>query len=321
MPPAPSQVCVVVSTYERCELLGELVAGLRSQTLERFEAVLVDDGSADGSYEELERLTAGDPRFRLLRSETNGGPARGRNLAWRTTHAPWVAFTDDDCVPDPGWLEGLLHTAAEGHELVQGRTVPGEPPGGRWGWFDRTQRIDSWSGRFQTCNLLVQRSVLEQHHGFDESLEVMGEDTDLGLRVVAGGARTAFAPDAVVVHRVWPGTWRDYLRQRRRYATTVKMVRVNPAARGLLRFGFVLRGVHLLVWALPPVAAWSVVVGMPWVGPSVAGGWVVLNTFRTRGRPFPLVQRVAFSALHLLAYAYETACFAAASVRHRALVL
>jgi GT2 family glycosyltransferase len=315
-------VCVVVSAYNRAALLPALVEGLRAQTLTDFEAVLVDNGSTDDTFAELRRLTAGDHRFRVLQVEVNRGPAQARNLAWRAASAPLIAFTDDDCVPQPGWLAGLV-AAGERAEFVQGRTIPAEGPASRRpGWFDRSQRIERWSGRYETCNLLVARPTLVEHDGFDERFRIaMGEDTDLGLRAVAAGAATAFAPDAVVVHHLWPSGFREYLQQRRRYAESVELMRANPAARGLLRWGFVLRGVHLLVWALLPITVAAVAVGAPWIPLAVVGGWVGLNTYRTRWRPFSVPRRALWSAAHLLAYAYEAVCFAVASVRYRALVV
>ena len=54
-----------------------------------------------------------------------GTPARHRNLGWRAARAPLVAFTDDDCRPEPDWLEVLL-AAARRHPsaIVQGATRP-----------------------------------------------------------------------------------------------------------------------------------------------------------------------------------------------------
>lgn len=323
-PPAAPQVCVVVSAYNRATLLPALVEALRAQSIDDFEAVLVDNGSTDDTGAVLDSLTAGDPRFRVLGVDVNRGPARARNLAWQAAAAPVIAFTDDDCVPDAQWLEALLSAARQGPaDFVQGRTIPADPPPSRRrGWFDRSQRIESWSGRFETCNLLVARDVLARHGGFNEQFRIaMGEDTDLGLRAVAAGATTAFAEDAVVVHHLWPSEFSQYLQQRRRYAESVELMRVNPAARGLLRWGFVLRGVHVLVWALVPMGVVSAAAGVPWIPLAAIGGWVALNAYRTRRRPFTLPQRLAYSTLQLGAYAYETVCFAAASVRYRSLVI
>jgi GT2 family glycosyltransferase len=316
------RVAVVVATFNRASLLPDLVGALRGQTMEDFEAVLVDDGSSDDTHAELQRLIGEDCRFSVIRLEDNRGPARARNLGFRSSTAPLVAFTDDDCAPKPDWLAGLVRAAASA-DIVQGTTVPSQALADRRpGWFDRSLRIERWSGRYETCNLLLARDVLDRHGGFNETFRVaMGEDTDLGLRATAAGARTAFAADAVVEHRIWPSDFWEYLAQRRRYSEIVELMSINPAARALLKGRVVLRGVHLLVWGLPPLTVASASAGVPWVPFAVAAGWVLLNAHRTRHRPFSWPSRVGHSALHLVAYAYESGCFAKASVRYRTFVL
>lgn len=314
-------VGVVVSTYDRAELLPSLVEGLSAQTLDGYEVVIVDNGSRDQTPEVLARLAADDPRIRLLRKEDNAGPAAARNLGWQSTDAPLIAFIDDDCVPDPGWLSALV-AAAERADIVQGRTIPLAGEEDQPLWFDRSQKIEAWSGRYETCNLLVRREVLARLGGFDVSFPVaMGEDTDLGLRAVRAGATTAFAETALVRHLVWRGGFRGFLRHRRRHAEVVPLYRINPEARELLVWGFVVRWTHLLVWGLVPLTAISVWMGMPWLSPLVVAAWCTWNTVRTHRMPHRPLRRFVSSAMLLLGYAYETWCFAVASVRHRTLVL
>ena len=62
---------------------------------------------------------------RVIRRERPGGPAAARNEGWRAAGAPLVAFTDDDCVATPVWLEEALRAAREEPgAIVQGRTEP-----------------------------------------------------------------------------------------------------------------------------------------------------------------------------------------------------
>lgn len=315
---AAARVCVVVSAYNRSGLLATLVESLQAQTITDFEAVLVDNGSTDDTGARLRELTADDPRFRVLAVEDNRGPARARNLAWRSTSCPWIAFTDDDCAPEPQWLQALLDASRDA-DIVQGRTLPASD---REGWFDRSQTIEGWSGRFETCNLLVPRATLERLDGFSERFRIaMGEDTDLGLRAVASGDTTGFCRDAVVRHHMWPSGFATFLEQRRRYAQHVELMSVQPSARQLLRWGLVVRDVHLLVWGLVPVTAASIWLDVPWVPVAVVAGWAAVNTYRTRSRPWSPPRRFGYSLLHLAGYAYEAACFAAASVRYRTPVI
>lgn len=315
-------VAVIVSAYDRASLVGELVDALRAQSYGDFEAVLVDNGSSDDTEAALRRAVGDDPRFRILRLEGNRGPGRARNHGWRATDAPLVAFTDDDCAPEPGWLEALVASAADA-DIVQGRTEHGRRVEGSVpNWFDRSQQIRSWSRRFETCNLAIRREWLLRLDGFDERFHIaMGEDTDFGLRAVALGARTAFADEAVVRHHIWAGSFRLFVQQRRRYAEVVELFKVNPAARELLPGRFVLRGIHLVVLGLIPATAVGVAVGWWWAPSLVVPAWVARNVVATSHRPFSVPRRIGNSVLQFVGYAYETWCFVRASVRYRTVVL
>src|SRR4051794_15837438 len=100
-----------MATHNRRDRLIAMLDSLRAQTLarDRFEVIVVDDASTDGTKEELTRQAArGDLDLKLIRREKAGGPATARNEGWRAASADLVAFTDDDCVAVPGWLEAGL---------------------------------------------------------------------------------------------------------------------------------------------------------------------------------------------------------------------
>src|SRR4051794_33884992 len=122
------EVSVVVPSHERPLRLRWLLNALEEQTLpaERWEAVVAHDSSdaVAGMIDDHPLARAGVLTQRRLEPGT-GTPARHRNLGWRATRAPLVAFTDDDCRPEPDWLETLLDA---GHRnpatIVQGATRP-----------------------------------------------------------------------------------------------------------------------------------------------------------------------------------------------------
>jgi glycosyltransferase involved in cell wall biosynthesis len=116
-------VSVVVSTYQRPARLAMLLAGLRGQTLQRtaFEVIVVDNGSGPDTAAVLDAERArGELPLRTIRHERTLGPAGGRNSGWRAALGALVAFTDDDCVPDPGWLAaGIAAAGAQPGAIVQ----------------------------------------------------------------------------------------------------------------------------------------------------------------------------------------------------------
>jgi GT2 family glycosyltransferase len=228
-------VSVVVSTHQRAHLLAALVDALEAQTLEpsEFEVVITDDGSSDDTVLVLEDLQRRSPlTLKVLRNDRNRGAAAGRNLAWRAARAPVVAFTDDDCRPQPKWLEAGL-AAMEHARVVVGRTTP--PPGqGKMasGPFARALWV-SEPKYYETCNVFYRRSDLEANGGFEERFRA-GEDTDLALRVVPAGDEVAFVEDALVYHDVRPSDFFAALRESLRWVDLPLVVGRHPQARATL---------------------------------------------------------------------------------------
>jgi glycosyltransferase involved in cell wall biosynthesis len=201
-------VSVVIPTRNRNERLRRSLEGLRGQTVppERFEVIVVDDGSSDATPQvlEVERHRDGLD-LRVLRRDAPAGPATAREEGWRSARSPLVAFTDDDCVPAPDWLERGLDAARRMPSTIfQGRTEPDPAERSRMGPFSRTIEVTGPDPGFQTCNIFYPREVLEAVDGFDAELFPApgGEDADLAWRAIAAGFGTAYCADALVHHAV-----------------------------------------------------------------------------------------------------------------------
>jgi glycosyltransferase involved in cell wall biosynthesis len=99
MPP----VSVVIPTFERMDVLPQVLAALEAQQdAPAFEVVVVDDGSRDTTREFLAAY-GGGLDLRVLRQE-NRGPAAARNAGVQASRGELVAFLGDDTVPEAGWL-------------------------------------------------------------------------------------------------------------------------------------------------------------------------------------------------------------------------
>lgn len=314
---------MAVSTYGRAELLPKLLAGLAAQSLPAaaFEVVIVDDGSLDGTAAVLERA-AGDLPFtlRVIRHPTNRGAAAGRNTAWRAATSPIIAFTDDDCVPTPGWLEsGLAALEPAAWAFVVGRTQP-DPAEARWleRPFSRSLTVDE-PRFYETCNIFYRRAALERVGGLDEAFST-GEDTDLGLRVMDAGGIPAWAPEALVHHRVRRPDLRAHVREARRWADLALVVRRHPAQRARLvhRRWFWKRSHPPTIVALGGVAA-ALIARSPW--PLVLlVWWVVHRSVIEPPCPGPRRRFVALPGT-FLADTAEVEAMVRGSVRHRTLLL
>jgi GT2 family glycosyltransferase len=238
--PAPSSprpedpsVAVVIATRLRETRLAFALEALAGQTLDpdRFEVIVVR--ASDGADGALADVPPG-LRIRCITSPVAGAAAQ-RNLGWRATEAPLVAFTDDDCRPAPDWLERLLDVGAGPATMLQGRTEP--DPDERhllWG-LARSWEITAANGWYATCNMAYPRALLERLGGFDDRFPgAWGEDTDLGLRAHEVGAGLAYVDDALVWHAVVPRPLPRALREARRRGSTAAVVTRHPVHRAEL---------------------------------------------------------------------------------------
>lgn len=106
----PPTVSVIVAVHDVAGQVAQAIASLRAQTLPDFEALVVDDGSTDGSGLAAAAAIADDPRFRLIRQDNRGlGAARNAGLA--LARGRWLAFLDGDDLYAPGFLQRLVGLA------------------------------------------------------------------------------------------------------------------------------------------------------------------------------------------------------------------
>jgi glycosyltransferase involved in cell wall biosynthesis len=224
---------VVVSSHSRAELLSGLIDALEAQDHHDFEVLIADNGSTDDTWSVLTRRCAATHlRLRALRLDFHDGPAVPRNTCIAEARGELVAFTDDDCLPTPSWLTAITAAFDDATVIVQGRTAP-DPEGwaGPWG---RTLDVPGPTGLYETANLAVRRAAVLDAGGFGAerllSGRAFGEDVVLGAAIARSGG-FGFAPDAVVHHRVMPGTYRHFLTERRRLAGFPQLVRLVPELR------------------------------------------------------------------------------------------
>jgi GT2 family glycosyltransferase len=234
---AACQFSIVVPTYGRPAELAECLASLArlDWPRDRFEVIVVDDGSPSPVT-----LPPSDLRSTVLRT-ANGGPGAARNAGAAAARGRWLAFTDDDCRPAPGWLAGFEACLRDRPDtLAGGRTVnrlAGNP------WSETSQVIqdiayayynaDPAAPRFfASSNLAVPAERFRTLGGFlAEEMRVASEDRELCDRWRHAGFGLAFAPDALVEHVHALGL-ADFCRQHFRYGRGAMRYHAVRARRG-----------------------------------------------------------------------------------------
>lgn len=227
------RVSVVVPTFERSALLTRCLDALMMQDIapHDFEVIIVDDAD-DAETRELveccaQKVMVDGYTLRYLPVKYNHGPAAARNMGWRAAQGEIIAFTDDDCIPCPGWLNAGLAAFEDGIAGVAGRIVV--PMVGIPTDYERNAALLA-SCEFVTANCFYRRDVLKETGGFDERFtSAWREDSDFIFTLQERKCRFASAPDAVVTHPVRPARWGISIFQQRKSMFNALLYKKHPA--------------------------------------------------------------------------------------------
>lgn len=169
--------------------------GTQTLAAARYEVVVSDDGASPtaaalvGERFPWARWQAGPRR----------GPAANRNAGARAARGAWLVFTDDDCLPAPGWLAAFAARVDAGApvRVLEGRTDSGGAPVGAFDYVP-----DNLTGGFLwSCNLAAERAFFLALGGFDEGFPFAHlEDVELRMRLEQGRHPWEWVPAAHVAH-------------------------------------------------------------------------------------------------------------------------
>lgn len=189
-------ISFIVPVYNMERLLPRALRSLRAQTLTDFEAILINDGSKDGSAALCAQAAAEDARFRFI-DQPNGGVAAARNAGLDAARGEYIFFLDPDDWVEPDAAEVLYHAARNAdadcvefglyldsydendrllHTQTSGSTLSGVYRGAPF-----KEHFDETASSYLVTNKLFRRAFLEQHQ-LRFSCHQLGED---GLFFVA----------------------------------------------------------------------------------------------------------------------------------------
>jgi GT2 family glycosyltransferase len=190
---------VVIPTFQRPDLLSACLEGLKPgfQTMDSqsYEVIVTDDGQ---SILAEAMITEQYPWVRWVPGPQRGAAAN-RNNGIQAAKGQWLVFTDDDCLPDRGWLAAFQKALNQNPEacVLEGKT-----------YAEREQQsmaesapINDAGGNLWSCNMAICRKAIETVQGFDERFPyAMLEDIDLRIRLTEAGYTLQFVPEATVCH-------------------------------------------------------------------------------------------------------------------------
>lgn len=228
--PVQPRISVVVSTYNRAPALSQAIDRLVTQRTHRpYEVIVIDNNSTDGTATVIHEATRRDPSLVRAGFEPRQGVSHGRNRGIELSRAPIVAFTDDDVLVTPYWLERLAEALDEHPEVdcVGGRVLPvWRTPPPRWvtrQHWSPLALVDYGDAPFYvdhrravclvTANVAYRRSALDAIGWFSPEFPRC-QDHELLLRLWRQGRRGLYLPSLVVMCEVPAArlTWRYHRR-------------------------------------------------------------------------------------------------------------
>lgn len=209
------RISVVIPTFNRLNQLKQVLTGLEKQTypLEKFEVVVVSDGSSDGTNAFLEALET--PLDLVPVFQANQGVATARNQGFKQANGELVLFIDDDVVPAPQLVAEHVqeHDAHQANIVVLGPML--SPPDFRlspWTRWEQAMLVKQYdmmnagaweptARQFYTGNSSLSRQLLLDSGGFDPAFR-RAEDVELAYRLIEYDVRFIFNDRAVGYHYV-----------------------------------------------------------------------------------------------------------------------
>ena len=235
---------VIVPVYRQWELVPALLAGLAAQTLPaaRFEVILVNNAAPEPAP-----ALALPANARILDAPAPGSYA-ARNVGAAAARGGWLAFTDADCRPDPGWLAALATAAEAGPSLLAGPVRVEAPTDmnpaapNAYAIYDLVRGIPQARyvahGYAATANLAVPAAVFQALGGF-ETTRFSGGDAVFCRRAGRAGHPLRLVAGATVAHPA-RANWDELVRKARR-----------------------IKGGQIAAGPLPRRLAWTLRTGLP----------------------------------------------------------
>ncbi|RMI20100.1 MAG: glycosyltransferase [Calditrichaeota bacterium] len=206
---------IIVPSYNRREEIRELLDSFLSLDFppDRFELIIADDGSTDGTAELVQQYVPRCPFSLRFVQQENRGPGAARNLGMQQARGDFFIFIDSDCTVSPRWLEAIDRAIRE--EQADAFGGPDScredfPPLLKAINYSMTSFITTGGirghkrtrlGKFypRSFNMGLSRAVYEKIGGFGNLRH--GQDIEYSHRILQSGARVVHVPGAVVYHK------------------------------------------------------------------------------------------------------------------------
>jgi GT2 family glycosyltransferase len=207
---------VVIVNWNGRRLISHCLAGLSRQTYQRFNTIVVDNNSKDGSVAYIKKYF---PEVRIIALDRNEGFAVANNIAIDQARTKYVALINNDAVAHPQWLEKLIECMEgapavgiaaskilyKNNQTVIDRAGDAYTTAGAGYLRGRGMSAEAYRRKekiFGACAgaAIYRRSMLVEIGGFDEDFFLLYEDVDLSFRAQLNGYTCLYEPDSIAYH-------------------------------------------------------------------------------------------------------------------------
>lgn len=213
-------ISVIIVNHNGIDFVEACLRSVLNNNYPKYEVILVDNASIDGSLEFARKNFGNDARMKFVENPSSVGPAVGRNRGAKKASGEYLAFLDNDTEVDKNWLVELVKVFEADNTIgaAQSKLLKTEPRNyfdcagdylNPLGFLVERSRGAEDKGQFdfiadilsaKSAASIIKRDLFEKIGGFDEDFYMYLEETDLSWRVWLSGNRVVFVPDSVVYH-------------------------------------------------------------------------------------------------------------------------
>ena len=198
---------IIIPCYNQAHFLSQCLDSVLEQKFKNWEAIVVNDGSADATDEVVEKYVVDDSRIKLVK-KTNGGLSSARNFGIANAFGSRFIFLDADDFLYPHCLQNIAGVIQDSDEktLIQCGYTYIKEDGKEILSHNNAQKREPlipniFKGNLGPCHsICISRSLIDAAGLFDESLKSV-EDWDFWLRAVKAGGKQKIIPEKLVYYR------------------------------------------------------------------------------------------------------------------------
>lgn len=207
---------LIMPVYDSKETLDKAILSILNQSYDKFELIIVDDHSTDGSYEISKKYTNKYKNIRLIRMEKNFGAPHCMNIGVKNSKYIWVGIIDSDAIEPKNWLEIVTDNMQEGIDVIGGKCsyerdecksyfkkvyyfIETHPKSLKNEIYDKKNYKEP---KIMGSNFFFKKEVFNKNNGFDENIRA-GYDRLFLCEAIENGYRVNYVSNLFMYHPLY----------------------------------------------------------------------------------------------------------------------